>query len=62
MSEHQPITVGEAARILRVSEDTVRRYDATGVLKAARTSSGIRIFNRAEVERVALERTEGRGR
>jgi excisionase family DNA binding protein len=58
--EHQPITVGEAARILRVSEDTVRRYDAAGVLKAARTSSGVRIFDRRDVERVAADRDRRR--
>jgi excisionase family DNA binding protein len=53
---NQPVTVGEAARILRVSEDTVRRLESKGTLRAARTGSGVRIFDRGEVERVATTR------
>ncbi len=50
------ITVGEAARILRVGEETVRRLADTGQLNASRTSTGLRIFERGEVERLAVER------
>jgi excisionase family DNA binding protein len=52
----QPITTGEAARILRVAEDTARRWGAEGRLRVVRTSAGLRIFDRADVERLARER------
>jgi excisionase family DNA binding protein len=53
---HEPITVSEAARILCVAEDTVRRLADTGSLFAARTTAGVRIFERAQVVRLAQER------
>jgi excisionase family DNA binding protein len=61
-AEHQPITVSGAARILEVSEDTVRRLHAAGVLPASRTPAGMRIFARGDVERVATERARSGGR
>ena len=60
----QPITTGEAARILRVGEDTVRKLADDGRLHAVRTGSGARIFERRDVEELAVQRatTERRGR
>jgi excisionase family DNA binding protein len=55
-AEHQPITVSGAARILEVSEDTVRRLHASGVLRAVRTPAGMRIFDRDDVEQLAARR------
>jgi excisionase family DNA binding protein len=55
-SEHQPITVSGAARILECSEDTVRRLETSGQLQAVRTPSGMRIFERRAVEEFAARR------
>lgn len=65
LSDGELITIGEASRILKVSEVTVRRLEASGELQARRTSTRVRIFERAVVERVAQERAqklEHRGR
>lgn len=53
-----PVQTGEAARILHVSEETVREYDRRGVLKARRTTRGVRIFEREDVERLRRSRAE----
>jgi excisionase family DNA binding protein len=51
------VRVGEAARLLSVSEGTVRRWAKEGRLRvAARLSTGDRLFDRQEVERIAQER------
>lgn len=50
------ILTHEAARILAVSSDTVRRWERTGRLPAVKTSGGVRVFDRADVERLAAER------
>lgn len=55
------LTVTGAARILGVTPETVRAYDRRGILPALRTDTGIRLFLRSEVERVAAERA-ARGR
>jgi excisionase family DNA binding protein len=55
-AEHQPITVSGAARILGCSEDTVRRLEGAGVLRAVRTPAGMRIFERSDVEQLATRR------
>lgn len=43
-----PIT--EAAQILGLSVDTLRRYDRNGTLRAVRTPGGHRRFRRSDVE------------
>jgi excisionase family DNA binding protein len=58
----EPITTGEAARILRCAEDTARRLGDEGRLTVVRTSTGLRLFDRGEVERFARERQERRSR
>ncbi len=47
------ITVGEAARTLRLAEQTIRNLEKRGVLQGSRLSNGIRIFEREQVERLA---------
>jgi excisionase family DNA binding protein len=53
-----PMTTGAVARRLRKSEQTVRRWERDGRLKAERTEAGLRIFNADSVAELAeqLER------
>jgi molybdopterin-binding protein len=44
--------IGEAARMLGVSIDTVRRWDRTGRIKTQRDRSNRRIVPAAEIERL----------
>src|SRR3954467_3497911 len=46
------LTLGEAARELGVSADTLRRWDRDGKLRTARDSRNRRIVPRSEVERL----------
>ena len=50
----------DAARILDVAPDTVRALERRGVLSAQRTPSGVRLFARQDVERLAQERERSR--
>jgi len=50
------LTTSSAARELGVAEGTVRLMERRGVLPAVRLSSGMRIFRRVDVERVAAQR------
>lgn len=43
------IPITEAAQILGLSVDTLRRYDRNGTLRAVRTPGGHRRFRRSEV-------------
>ena len=47
---------GEAARILNVSVDTVRLWERLGRLPALKTATGVRLFDRRDVERLARAR------
>jgi molybdopterin-binding protein len=51
--------IGEAAELLGVSVDTVRRWTATGALAFSRTSGGQRTVRRSDVARLAAERRRG---
>lgn len=53
-----PCLAAEAARILGVTPATVRLMESRGALQATRTATGVRIFDRADVERLAAERSE----
>ena len=46
------IPIGEAARMLGVSVDTLRRWEAAGHIDATRTPTGQRRFAITEIERV----------
>jgi molybdopterin-binding protein len=48
----EPLTIGEAARLLGVSVDTLRRWDRTGRIKTARDPANRRLVPRAELERL----------
>lgn len=47
------LTLGEAAKELGVSVDTLRRWDRAGKLRTVRDERNRRLVRRAEVERVA---------
>ena len=44
------ISIGEAASILGVSIDTLRRWDKSGKLKPIKSKGGHRIYNRFQIE------------
>jgi excisionase family DNA binding protein len=46
----------EAARLLKVNEMTVRKWADTGRISVVRTPGGVRVFDRAELERLAADR------
>lgn len=49
------LTIGEAAAFLDVSQDTLRRWDASGKLKAQRSAGGHRYYPREQLERFAQD-------
>ncbi len=53
MSEDQGLLLGEAARAIGVSADTLRRWDREGKLRTVRDSANRRRVPRSEVERLA---------
>ena len=57
---NQPFTIGDACWALRLSEEQVRRIADRGALPHTRTPGGVRIFRRADVERLAAERAAQR--
>jgi excisionase family DNA binding protein len=56
MADEKPLTTGDVARKLRVSESHVRDLERSGRLPALRTSTGIRLFQASDVEKLAAER------
>lgn len=53
MNEHRSLTVGEVARIARVSVRTLHHYDAIGLLQPGTRSRGdYRLYSRADLERL----------
>src|SRR3989344_2324899 len=51
MAEEQFITIGEAAKILGISIDTLRRWDKSGKLKPASVSeAGYRLYSKSQIE------------
>ena len=51
MLEQELITIGEAAEILGVSVDTLRRWDKNGKLKPIKTSdAGYRLYSKSQIE------------
>src|SRR5436190_8171627 len=47
------LTLGEAAKAIGVSQDTLRRWDRDGKLRTTRDASNRRLVPLAEVERIA---------
>lgn len=55
----EPLTVGQAARILGIGEATVRKWADAGKLgEVVRLSTGDRLLDRNAVEQAAKERSE----
>ena len=50
------LLTNEAAQVLGVSPETVRLWERAGRLPATKTATGVRLFNRSDVERLARER------
>lgn len=48
------MTLGEAAKALAVSTDTLRRWDRAGKLRATRDARGRRLVSAAEVRRLSV--------
>ncbi|AZA09523.1 DNA (cytosine-5-)-methyltransferase [Corynebacterium pseudopelargi] len=60
----QLLPISEAAKILDVSIDTLRRWDKSGIIRAKRSPQGHRLFNVAEINRVIAKqqsRSQGHG-
>jgi excisionase family DNA binding protein len=55
-----PATVGEAARVSVVSEDTIRRAFDAGRLAGVRTSTGLRLIDRDALEAFARQQATRR--
>jgi molybdopterin-binding protein len=49
----QRLTIGEAARAIGVSADTLRRWERAGKLRTTRDEANRRLVSRAEVERLS---------
>ena len=47
----QTLTIAEAANMLSVSMDTIRRWDKKGLIKAGRNANNVRIFHTEELQR-----------
>jgi DNA-binding transcriptional MerR regulator len=51
----------DVAKLLDVTPATVRLMERRGTLPAERTTSGVRLFDRADVERLAKDRLKRMG-
>jgi excisionase family DNA binding protein len=54
------MTVADAGKILGLSADMVRLLERSGRLCALRTTRGVRLFRRADVDRLAQDRKRDR--
>jgi excisionase family DNA binding protein len=52
------VTVSEVARMLQVSEQTVRNWHNRGILQASRLGNRARIFDRESINKFELHRHE----
>lgn len=48
----EQVSIGEAAQALKVSVDTIRRWNKQGLIKASRDAKGNRLFNLEEIRRL----------
>jgi DNA-binding transcriptional MerR regulator len=62
MKDDKILTASEAARLLRCSAESVRRFEKEGLLHANKTESGTRIFLLRDVERFADRRKKEKSR
>ena len=56
------LRIGEAAELLGVSADTLRRWEASGRIHLRRSAGGQRLISLAEVRRLQRERRPARDR
>jgi len=52
------LTIGDVARVARVTPDAVRAWDREGKLRAFRTAGGIRLFREAQVLKFLAKRAQ----
>ena len=52
------LTTSEAAKILNLSPDSIRRFEREGILPAIKVGDGNRLFAEADVDRLRLQREE----
>lgn len=52
------LTPAEAAAIAQVVPDTIRSWERKGILRALKTATGRRLFEKSDVLRVIAERKE----
>jgi molybdopterin-binding protein len=57
---HSTVRVGEAAEVLGISVDTLRRWESAGRLRVSRSKGGQRLVALSEVRRLQAERRQGR--
>lgn len=60
MGDDVEMLTGDVARVLRVSPARVDQLERTGVLRARRTLSGVRIYRAADVEALRRKREQER--
>ena len=56
MQDVELLTVSHAARALQVAANTLRLWERQGKLPALRTTSGVRLFDRRDIDRLIAER------
>lgn len=56
-SEVQSVSISEAAKLLDVSIDTLRRWDKGGIIRAYRDGRGVRYFDVEEMRRILNKRS-----
>ena len=61
-SKQATIRVGDAAEVLGVSVDTLRRWETSGRLKVSRSKGGQRLVAMSELRRLQADRRGKRGR
>lgn len=59
-SKNDLVSISEASEALKVSIDTIRRWEKKGLIKATRDETGHRYFNRKELSQLQ-EKTQGKG-
>jgi molybdopterin-binding protein len=58
--KHATVRIGEAAEVLGVSVDTLRRWESSGQLRVSRTKGGQRLVALSEVRRLQAGRRQGK--
>ena len=51
----------DAAKLLNITAERVRQIEREGGLRANRTEGGVRLFERADVEKLAKDRAKKKG-